>query len=55
MNTKQYDRIQINLRLKPYLLELIDEYCERKGFIRNKFIERLIEEKFKDEIRKIKR
>jgi hypothetical protein len=52
MRTKEKPRKKLLLNLDKKLFNRISGYCLAKGFVRNKFLERIIEEKFNEEVRK---
>jgi len=53
MNTKQKPRERIILNLDSDVLKKITHYCKFKGLIRNKYLERLISQRFSWELNKV--
>ena len=47
---KQLKRSQISLNINTKLLTKIDLYCKINSFVRNKYLERLITERFNKEL-----
>lgn len=45
---KEEKKKSINLTINPYLNEILDKHIEKIGINKSKFIEQLLEEKFKN-------